>query len=196
MQFYPPQGRQEYYTSVPIQHTANPRMNWSPTMHPSPWYDFTTAYPTAYPPNSMDPQRSPAYQVASSNGHEHSSTPHNIRDILGAQQGGTLPSEVAKTPTSYQKSPTSTAAGITAFSDNARSPTTPTHFGKAFEGVTAIYQDIPGSFYMPAIARPLPGKFKCLCCAQAVLGSHVVRGCNCCGGELHVKILSVDQYQP
>lgn len=164
MQFYPPpQGRQEYYATVPIQHAGNPRMNWSPTMHPSPWhYDFSAAYPAAYPPNSVDPQRSPAYQVTSSNGHEHSSTPHNIRDILGAQQGGTLPSEVAKTPTSYQKSPTSTAAGITAFSDNARSPTTPTHFGKAFEGVTTIYQDIPGSFYMPALARQLPGGQQCV----------------------------------
>lgn len=140
-------------------------------MHPGPWgpYDFAAAYP-AYPPTSGDPQRSPSYghaiHVSSPNEHV-SGTPHNIRDILGAQQGGTLPSEIAKTPSGYQRSPTSTAAQFTQIGGehHVRSPTTPTTpqlpAAKPFEGV--IYSEVPGSFYVPALPR-LPGKLlECIC---------------------------------
>ena len=167
MQFYPAppnvaQGRPEYgYPAGPV--ATSPRMNWSPTMHPGAWgpYDFSAAYPAAYPPTSGEP-RSPPYQVSSPNGQEHpGATSHNIRDILGAHPGGTLPSEVAKTPTSYQKSPTSTAAGIAVAvpTEYVRSPTTPNATpmqfpGKPFEGI--VYSEVPGSFYVPALPR-LPG---------------------------------------
>lgn len=151
MQFYPVAPnvagqRPEYMYGAPGSN--HPRMNWSPTM-PGPWphYDFS-AYPGGYPPPvSVDSaQRSPAYHTTSPNQVDHSSsTSHNIRDILGQQ--GALQSEVAKTPSSYQKSPTSTASGATVFSPehHMRSPTTP----------TAPYStEMPASFYMP---RPIPG---------------------------------------
>ena len=157
MQFYSthpnvaPGRHPEYgYPTGPV--ATSPRINWSPTMHPGAWppYDFTAAYPAAYPPTSADPaQRSPPYQVSSPN--DHSGTPHNIRDILGGQQQGTLLSEIAKTPSSYQKSPTSTAvSGAMTFSEQMRSPTTPT---VPPHGI--VYSsEVPSSFYVP---RPLPG---------------------------------------
>ena len=122
MQFYSthpnvaPVRHPEYsYPTGPV--ATSPRIDWSPTMHPGAWspYDFA-AYPAAYPPTSMDPaQRSPPYQVSPN---DHSGTPHDIRDILGGQQQGTLLSEIAKTPSSYQKSPTSTAvSGAMTFSE-------------------------------------------------------------------------------
>ena len=151
MQFYPVapnvagQGRPEYMYH-PGAPGTNPRMNWSPTM-PGAWghYDFAAAYPGGYPPVSLDAQRSPAYHTTSPNQLDHSSgTSHNIRDILGQQ--GALQSEVAKTPSSYQKSPTSTAAGVPVFSpEHMRSPTTPS---------APFSSEMPPSFYMP---RPLPG---------------------------------------
>ena len=157
MQFYSthpnvaPGRHPEYsYPTGPV--ATSPRINWSPTMHPGAWspYDFA-AYPAAYPPTSADPaQRSPPYQVSSPN--DHSGTPHNIRDILGGQQQGTLLSEIAKTPSGYQKSPTSTAvSGAMTFSDHhIRSPTTPT---VPPHGI--VYSsEVPSSFYVP---RPLPG---------------------------------------
>lgn len=86
------------------------------------------------------------------------STPHNIRDILGnqQQQQHTQPTEDAKTPSSYQKSPTSTAAGSTLYSPEhihqMRSPTTPN------APITQMpYPADPHSFYFPAIQRPMPG---------------------------------------
>ena len=155
MQFYSthpnvaPGRHHEYsYPTGPV--ATSPRINWSPTMHPGAWppYDFA-AYPAAYPPTSADPTRSPPYQVSSPN--DHSGTPHNIRDILGGQQQGTLLSEIAKTPSSYQKSPTSTAVtGAMTFSEHVRSPTTPT---VPPHGI--VYSsEVPSSFYVP---RPLPG---------------------------------------
>ena len=156
MQFYSthpnvaPGRHPEYsYPTGPV--ATSPRINWSPTMHPGAWspYDFA-AYPAAYPPTSADPaQRSPPYQVSSPN--DHSGTPHNIRDILGGQQQGTLLSEIAKTPSGYQKSPTSTAvSGAMTFSEHIRSPTTPT---VPPHGI--VYSsEVPSSFYVP---RPLPG---------------------------------------
>lgn len=166
MQYYPGQppaaftgARPEYgYPAGPV--ATSPRMNWSPTMHPSAWppYDFS-AYQAGYPPAS-DPHRSPSYHVVSPN--EHSGTPHNIRDILGAGPGASLPNEVAKTVVSFQKSPTSVPAGITVYAGeqhHLRSPTTPTTThppGKPFE---VVYSEMPGSFYVPA--RPmLPGKLQ------------------------------------
>ena len=82
-------------------------------------------------------------------------TPHNIRDILGAQQQASLQSEIAKTPSSYQQSPTCTAANV--FSPEhahvIRSPHTPN---------TPFSADAVGaqSFYLPAMPpRPgMPGK--------------------------------------
>ena len=170
MQFYPAppsvaQGRPEYaYPAGPV--ATSPRMNWSPTVHPGAWgpYDFSAAYPAAYPPTSGEP-RSPHY-LSSPNGHEHpGATSHNIRDILGAHPGGTLPSEVAKTPSSYQKSPTSTAGGVAVAvpAEYVRSPTTPSPMqlqptpGKPFEGI--VYSEVPGSFYVPALPR-LPGRLR------------------------------------
>ncbi len=163
MQFYPGQPpahfqgtRPEYaYPAGPV--ATSPRMNWSPTVHPGAWtpYDFSAAaaYQAGYPPTG-DP-RSPPYNLV-----EHSGTPHNIRDILGAQSSASLPSEVAKTAISYQKSPTGVASGVAVYAaehHNLRSPTTPTstptHMhppGKPFE---VIYSEMPGSFYVPA--RPM-----------------------------------------
>ncbi len=163
MQFYPGQppthfhgARPEYaYPAGPV--ATSPRMNWSPTMHPGAWtpYDFA-AYQAGYPAVS-DPHRSPSYHVVSP--HEHSGTPHNIRDILGSEAGASLPNEVAKTVISYQKSPTSVSPVYAGEPHNLRSPTTPTSTpthppGKPFE---VVYSEMPGSFYVPA--RPmLPGK--------------------------------------
>lgn len=158
MQYYAahpnvPQGRHPEYTGYPAGPVAtSPRMNWSPTMHPGAWppYDFSAAYPAAYPSTSADSQRSPPYNMTSPS--DHTGTPHNIRDILGGQQSGTLLSEVAKTPSSYQKSPTSTAVtGAMTFAEHhVRSPTTPT----APPPVVYSSGELPSSFYIP---RPLPG---------------------------------------
>ena len=156
MQYYAahpnvPQGRHPEYSYPTGPVATSPRMNWSPTMHPGAWppYDFS-AYPAAYPSTSADSlQRSPPYHMTSPT--DHSGTPHNIRDILGAQQGGTLLSEVAKTPSSYQKSPTTTVTGAMTFAaeHHVRSPTTPT------APPPVVYSsEVPSSFYIP---RPLPG---------------------------------------
>ena len=113
-------------------------MQWSPGVHPGAWpqYDFS-AYQGGYPPvTSM----------------ADGATPHNIRDILGAQQQATLTSEVAKTPSSYQKSPTSAGAAAASGAifqyppvpgSEVRSPTTPN-------------QEVPphGTYFIPAVGRP------------------------------------------
>ena len=175
--FYGPsnvQARPEYAAAYPAGPVAtSPRMNWSPAVHPAAthWGHYPDFYPTAagYPPTAGpgEAQRSPSYHISSPN--EPSGTPHNIRDILGAnaQQGVTLPSEIAKTPSSYQKSPTSTAAGMVFASsasagDHLRSPTltpsgTPTQTGppgRPLEG-GVVYSEVPG-FYLPAFPR-MPG---------------------------------------
>lgn len=136
---------------------TSPRMNWNPAMmHPGSWgaYDFSQ-YP-GFNPAAADPNRSPPYHVTSPDAASGSGTPHNIRDILGAQQQASLQSEIAKTPSSYQQSPTSTAASV--FSPEhghpMRSPTTPN---------TPFSADATGaqSFYIPGIARPgLHGEFE------------------------------------
>ena len=163
--FYPSnvQARPEYAAAYPAGPVAtSPRMNWSPTVHPGAhWghYPDFSAYPTAAYPSGAgsggDAQRSPPYHISSPN--EPTGTPHNIRDILGAQPGGTLPSEVAKTPSNYQKSPTSSAAAAAAMAfsstagDHLRSPSgTPTQ-----TAAPIVYSEVPG-FYVPALSR-LPG---------------------------------------
>lgn len=162
MQFYPapnlPPSRPEYaYPAGPI--ATSPRMNWSPTI-PAAWSPYDFAYPAAYPPTTGEPQRSPSYQQSGQDQPGGAGgTPHNIRDILGAESGATLPNEVAKT---YHKLPTSSGIGMTQFSraDHARSPTTPNtpHFtspNRPFEGI--VYSEVPRSFYVPAIPSGLPG---------------------------------------
>lgn len=160
MQYYPPHplqnGRQHPEYVYPSGHVTSPRMQWPG--HPGVWgYDFAAAYPGGYPVN-IDPQRSP-YHIASPTVSEAAQgTPHNIRDILGGQQQQqhTQPSEGAKTPSSYQKSPTSAAV----FSpEHMRSPTTPNAPVPPMS-----YTADPHSFYMPAMSR-MPGvlhKKKCL----------------------------------
>ena len=162
MQFYPSAPppltgsggqsvRHPDYSSLHYHQTAtSPRMNWpNPAMHPNPWagYDFSQyGYPAG------DPNRSPPYHghVTSPDAASGTAgTPHNISDILGAQQQASLRSEIAKTPSSYQQSPTSTAASV--FSPEhghpLRSPTTPN---------TPYSADATGapSFYLPAMPRP------------------------------------------
>lgn len=162
MQFYPTapppltasgQSRHPDY-SLQYHQTAatSPRMNWNPAMHPPAWgYDFSQ-YHHGYPP-ALDPNRSPPYHHghvspdAASAAGAGPGTPHNIRDILGAQQQASLQSEIAKTPSAYQQSPTSTAASV--FSPEhpgMRSPTTPN---------TPYSADASGaqSFYLPAMPR-------------------------------------------
>ena len=158
MQFYQAAGPppltvsgQNRHPEYPLYHqtSANPRMNWNPTaMHHSPWaYDFSQY--TAFNQAIADPNRYHSH-VTSPDPTSGTGTPHNIRDILGAQQQATLQSEIAKTPSSYQQSPTSTAASV--FSPEhahhaMRSPTTPS---------TPYSADAVGaqSFYIPAMPRP------------------------------------------
>ena len=146
-QYYPRQEHggvyhhHHHHPGYPIHHA---RMQWSPGV-PGPWAAYDIAY-SSYPPVSGHISSS----IASD---QTAATPHNIRDILGGNQpGGTLPSEVAKTP-SYQKSPSSAGAATgTVFhypppGVDLRSPTTPNH------------PDIPQGFYIPAIpGRPF-GKY-------------------------------------
>ena len=146
-QYYPRQEHggvyhhHHHHPGYPIHHA---RMQWSPGV-PGPWTAYDIAY-SSYPPVSGHISSS----IASD---QTAATPHNIRDILGGNQpGGTLPSEVAKTP-SYQKSPSSAGAATgTVFhypppGVDLRSPTTPNH------------PDIPQGFYIPAIpGRPF-GKY-------------------------------------
>lgn len=160
MQFYqtpPPltvsgQSRHPEYSLQYHQTTTSPRMNWNPAaMHASHWgYDFSQ-YPSfnpAFNPAAIDPSRSPPYHGHVTSPDPAGATPHNIRDILGAQQQASLQSEIAKTP-SYQQSPTSTAASV--FSPEhahpMRSPNTPN---------TPFSADASGaqSFYLPAVPRP------------------------------------------
>ena len=155
MQFYPApppltasgqQTRQDYSLQY-HQTVTSPRMNWNPAaaMH-APWaYDFAQYHGHGYP---VDPNRSPPYHVSSPDG-TAAGTPHNIRDILGAQQQASLQSEIAKTPSSYQQSPTSTAASVFSpeHAHSMRSPTgTPS---------TPFSADASGaqSFYLPAMPR-------------------------------------------
>ena len=153
------QQQQYYPTAVPrhgepvyhpggyhIHPAATARMQWSPNVQTGQWaYDLTGAYPgyAGHVPSSMG-LSSPDPQSAA--------TPHNIRDILGpgGQTTETLASEIAKTPSSYQKSPSSAGAATgtvfhypTPASGDIRSPTTPNH------------PDIPQGFYIPALqGRP------------------------------------------
>lgn len=162
MQFYPTapppltasgQNRHPDYSLQYHQTATSPRMNWNPAMHPSHWpYDFAQY---SYP---VDPNRSPPYHVTSPDPASGTAgTPHNIRDILGAQQQASMQSEIAKTPSSYQQSPTSTAASV--FSPEhahpMRSPTTPN---------TPFSADASGaqSFYFPAMPRAgMHGELAC-----------------------------------
>ena len=146
--------QQQYYPSMPrhgdhvyhhpaggyIHPATAARMQWSPNVQTGQWaaYDLSGAYP-GFVPSSMGLQ-SPDPQSAA--------TPHNIRDILGpgGQSADTLQSEIAKTPSSYQKSPSSAGAATgtvfhypTPVSGDMRSPTTPNHPA-----------EIP-QFYIPAI---------------------------------------------
>lgn len=208
MQFYSPTGTAVRpgldYSYSAAAAAANQRMNWPPTMHPSPWnaYDFA-AYSAAYPAGSGTEVRSPsAYHVSSPSGlsphptapqpsstDQNGATRHNIADILGGQSQN-LPSEIAKTGgAGYQKSPTSTTANMfsptTATPEHVRSPTTPTH--------PHIYHhhhhhhpgagDIPANFYIPAaLPRGLSGtSFECkrLCMRAILERAHCFSACLC-----------------
>lgn len=152
MQYYAPHtmtgARHPDYPYPQAGHVTSPRMQWPPGQ--GVWgYDFS-AY-GGYPVN-VDPQRSPSYHIVSPTVTEAAQgTPHNIRDILGSQQHQqqTQPTEGAKTPSSYQKSPTSTAAVFSP--DHLRSPTTPNAPLHPMP-----YTADPHSFYMPAVPR-MPG---------------------------------------
>jgi hypothetical protein len=151
MQYYQREGYPHGY-SAPLHPVATARMQWPP--HPGQWghlpvsYDFYHGQPGGYSLATNQPS-------VSSPDHAAAATPHNIRDILGAQQqqNETLASEVAKTP-SYQKSPTSAAAiGGTIFhypspqqqqQADLRSPTTPGQNDFTSHG-----------FYLPT---PVPGR--------------------------------------
>ena len=163
MQFYhsaapPPlavsgQNRHPEYVQYQPQ-TTSPRMSWNPAaMHPNHWpgYDFSQ-YPGFNPAAAAaaaDPNRSPPYHGHVTSPDSSSATPHNIRDILGAQQQATLQSEIAKTPSSYQQSPTSTAASV--FSpEHAHAMRTPTTPNTPYSGDAVAAQ----SFYLPAMPRP------------------------------------------
>lgn len=161
MQFYqapppPPltvsgQSRHPEYPLQYHQTTTSPRMNWhhgSAALHPAHWgYDFTQ-YHGFNPAAVSDPNRSPPYHHVTTDAGGTAGTPHNIRDILGAQQQASLQSEIAKTP-SYQQSPTSTAANMFSpeHAHSMRSPHTPN---------TPFSADASGaqSFYFPAMPRP------------------------------------------
>ena len=152
------QQQQQYYPATVQRHgehvyhhpgagyihpAAAARMQWSPNVQHGQWaYDLAGAYPGFVP--SMPPGlHSPDPQSAA--------TPHNIRDILSQSAGGqsaeTLQSEIAKTPSAYQKSPSSAGAATgTVFhyptpngQEHLRSPTTPNHPA-----------EIP-QFYIPAL---------------------------------------------
>ena len=154
MQYYAPHtmtgARHPDYPYPQAGHVTSPRMQWPPGQ--GVWgYDFS-AY-GGYPVN-VDPQRSPSYHIVSPTVTESAQgTPHNIRDILGGQQHQqqTQPTEGAKTPSSYQKSPTSTAAVFSP--DHMRSPTTPNAPLHPMP-----YTADPHSFYMPAVPR-MPGVY-------------------------------------
>lgn len=151
------QARHPEYIYPPPGHVTSPRMQWG---HPGAWgYEFAAAYPGGYPVNA-DPQRSPSYHIVSPTTSDSAQgTPHNIRDILGnQQQQHTQPTEDAKTPSSYQKSPTSTAAGSAVYSpehiqQHMRSPTTP---NAPIPPMT--YAPDPHSFYIPAMHRGMQGE--------------------------------------
>lgn len=162
MQFYPTAppppplsvSGQSRHPEYPLYHpaTTSPRMSWNPAAIHHGWgYDFSQ-YAAGF--NPADPNRSPPYHghvtTPDSTG-SGSGTPHNIRDILGAQQQATLQSEIAKTPSSYQQSPTSTAANVFspehAHAVGMRSPTTPNTPFSADAAAAAQ------SFYLPAMPR-------------------------------------------
>ncbi len=173
MQYYAPHTLQnarhpEY--AYPPPHVTSPRMQWPG--HPGVWgYDFAAAaaYQGGYPVN-VDPQRSPSYHITSPTVSEAAQgTPHNIRDILGSQQQQhTQGSEGAKTPSSYQKSPTSAAAVFSP--EHMRSPTTPNAPVPPMS-----YTADPHSFYMPAMPR-MPGVLlETMCCLFFASELHVYR---------------------
>ena len=150
-QYYPRHGEHVYSAHTGGYHihpAAAARMQWSPNVQTGQWtYDLSGAYPGFVP--SMHGLHSPDPQSAA--------TPHNIRDILGpgGQTAEQLQSEIAKTPSSYQKSPSSAGAATgTVFhyptpvsGNDMRSPTTPNH------------PEIP-QFYIPALQGKPFGKFK------------------------------------
>jgi len=132
MQFYHAAAPPPLTASGPNRHpeyplypqaTTSPRMNWNPAaaaaMHQGHWggYDFSHHYGFNPAAAALDPTRSPPYHGAHVTSPDAASgsaaaTPHNIRDILGAQQQASLQSEIAKTPSSYQQSPTCTSANV------------------------------------------------------------------------------------
>ncbi len=137
---YPRHGENVYSHTggYHIHPAAAARMQWSPNVQTGQWaYDLSGAYP-GFIPSQMHSPGDP----------QSAATPHNIRDILGGQTAESLHSELAKTPSSYQKSPSSAGAATgtgtvfhypTPVSGNEmRSPTTPNH------------PEIP-QFYIPAL---------------------------------------------
>lgn len=144
MQYYqtPPRPEQVqgmYPYPAPLQSNLPPRMQWPPNMA-APW-GYTDFYHGAYP-TTTGPPGTPTDQ----------STPHNIRDILGAQQGS-LASGVAKSPTNTSafQYPIPPVHG-----EAVRSPTTPTQPGKSMEIAAGAFQqgEIQPTFYIPAGAVP------------------------------------------
>ena len=140
MQYYPTPPRPEqvqgmYPYPAPLQTNLPPRMQWAPNMA-APWgYDFTyhgAAYAAGGPPGTPTDQ----------------STPHNIRDILGAQQGS-LASGIAKSPTNTSAFQYPMPAG---HGEILRSPTTPTQPGKSVEVAAGHFQqgEMQPTFYIPA----------------------------------------------
>lgn len=170
-QIYP--GRPEY-----AAYAGHPRgpLSWNPAAmhHPAAAWGYDMSAYQGYPPSSdaSPSQRSPPYHVTSPTEPNSAGTPHNIRDILGGQDGTTLASEIARTAgvAGYQtRSPTSTTAphvmyGPEHAAASLRSPTTPT----APVPNMPYPSDVPSSFYMPAIGpRHIPGESMVVCIGKA-----------------------------
>lgn len=140
-----------------IHPAAAARMQWSPNVQGGQWaatYDLSAAgsYP-GFVPSSMGGGSGGG--LLSPDPAQSAATPHNIRDILGGQQQttDTLQSEIAKTPSSYQKSPSSAGAATgTVF----HYPT-PMPGGEMRSPTANSSAEIP-QFYIPALQGKPFGK--------------------------------------
>lgn len=166
------QQQQQYYpTTVPrhgdphhiyshpgsyIHPATAARMQWSPNVQGGQWaaaYDLSAGY-QGFVPSSMGGLHSPDPAQSAA------ATPHNIRDILGPggqqqqQTSDTLQSEIAKTPSSYQKSPSSAGAATgTVFHYPPQMP------GGEMRSPTNNSAEIPAQFYIPALQGKPFGKY-------------------------------------
>ena len=159
--------------------SVSPQLNWNlaPPQGEQWDYDFTSQYHSFNPP-ALHPRNSP-YPAncvgASGSSISALGTPHNIRDILGAQQHTTLlQDETARTSYSYQQNPTSIASTEFSHSHSAslhthsaslhtHSASLHTHSASLHTHSASLHTHnspfsadaaVAQSFYLPSVPRP------------------------------------------